>query len=264
MPGLTGGIFDMVGTAVNNIYGRWSNERDFGYQKDLNNNAVSIRVADAQRAGIHPLYALGPTGASFSPVSTNFQSAGQELSRAQMANMDREQREREIRLQADSAARADQRADARNAAEIANLNANTELIRSQIARNASQLGPGGQTPSSRAVTVPSRIIAGEEDAPSRQAGNIASHQFQWTPDNQGLSVVPSEQAKERSEDDIIQQIEWWMRHRMPRIVGAPLPHFDFSTPRVPPPTTPLRPGYEWRWSGRRQAFYPARVRRRRQ
>lgn len=258
MGGLVGGIFSAVGDAVNNIYGRWANERDFGYQKDLNNNQISWRVADAQRAGIHPIYALGPTGATFSPVSTNFaQSSGQDLSRAEAANKDRAQRERERISQYQNATAEEQRAAERHKAEINRLNTETALIQSQIAReNSAQLGPGGPRsyPNARPGSVqrvPARNVVGSPGNPAREPGAITDYSYYRSSDG-GIRIIPSEQMKERIEDSPL-ELDWIYRNQLQPMFGG-----------VRPPSNaefPLPDGYVWRWSAWRQGFFPARRRR---
>lgn len=254
MGGMVGGIFSAVGNAVNNIYGRWTNERDFAYQKDLNNNAISIRVADAQRAGIHPLYALGPTGTTFSPVSTNFsQDAGQDLSRASMANADRSQREREIAHQALINSMNERRAEEAHGLNMERGALENEILRSQLARNNSaQLGPGGALPQAERQgagvrTVPSRVVTGSLDNAAREPGAITDFQYYHRNDG-SLGIMPSEQMKERSEDDVVSQLGWHARNSL-------LPFFR----GVRPPSTdqyPLPRGYVWRWNPALQGFYP--------
>lgn len=65
-------------------------QQQFAWQQKLAKEGIRMRVADAKAAGIHPLYALGAQGASFSPVSSvgetglasGLAAAGQDLSRA--------------------------------------------------------------------------------------------------------------------------------------------------------------------------------------
>lgn len=64
-------------------------EREIALQREFAQNGVRWRVEDAQRAGIHPLAALGATGASYSPVGVGDNdfaavgaSVGQDISRA--------------------------------------------------------------------------------------------------------------------------------------------------------------------------------------
>lgn len=63
-------------------------------QREFAQMGIRWKVADAKAAGIHPLYALGGTGASYSPVinaggsgfDNTFNAMGQYLDRAQRAN----------------------------------------------------------------------------------------------------------------------------------------------------------------------------------
>lgn len=67
-------------------------DRNIQMQREFAQNGIRWKVEDAKRAGIHPMYALGASGASFSPVSIGAQpvsgvadalaSAGQDIGRA--------------------------------------------------------------------------------------------------------------------------------------------------------------------------------------
>lgn len=235
MAGLTGGLFSAIGGAVNNIYGRWEGERNFGYQKDLNNNQIAMRVADAQRAGIHPLYALGPTGATFSPVSANFSSdVGQDLTRAIHANLDRRERERDTASRMAVTQAEERRAEERHKLDMAT---GMENLRSQVARNNSaQLGPGGPVLSRDVERVPSLVTADVALDPSRQAGTITDRQFVRTA--RGWVAVPSVDVNERIQDNFPEQMRWQLRNN---IIG---PFSD--NPRPPTESeVPLRPGNYW-------------------
>lgn len=53
-------------------------DQDYGRQKEFAQNAIQWRVADAKAAGLHPLFALGGSGAAYSPASTPvFTGSGQ-------------------------------------------------------------------------------------------------------------------------------------------------------------------------------------------
>lgn len=67
-------------------------ERNIAEQISFAKNSLSWKAADAERAGIHPIYALGASPTQFSPVSvgaipesglgTGLQSMGQDISRS--------------------------------------------------------------------------------------------------------------------------------------------------------------------------------------
>lgn len=57
-------------------------KRNIKYQREFAQNGISWRVADAKRAGIHPLYAMGSPGASFNPVHLGGEGLGPSINRA--------------------------------------------------------------------------------------------------------------------------------------------------------------------------------------
>lgn len=76
-------------------------------QKEFAQSGVQWKVADAQKAGIHPLAALGANTTSFSPVSvgsTDYGSMGQDLGRAVKAAMSNSDREEETKREANKLA----------------------------------------------------------------------------------------------------------------------------------------------------------------
>lgn len=79
----------LLGGAIGNQQKREGQEREIELQREFAQNGVRWKVEDAQRAGIHPLAALGATGAAYSPVglgdndtAATFSAAGQDFSRA--------------------------------------------------------------------------------------------------------------------------------------------------------------------------------------
>lgn len=80
--GLLGGLFSDNSQAK-------ANAENIKYQKQFAQEGIQWRVADAEKAGVHPLYALGAQTTSFSPsvvgssgVGTALASAGQDIGRA--------------------------------------------------------------------------------------------------------------------------------------------------------------------------------------
>lgn len=68
---LVGGAVSSVGSLAGGIIGSRNqakaNAANYNAQKEFAQNGISWRVADAKRAGIHPLFALGGSGATYSP-----------------------------------------------------------------------------------------------------------------------------------------------------------------------------------------------------
>lgn len=74
----------LVGSVVDKIFGDSAAEKQADLQKEFAQHGIRWKVKDAQKAGIHPLYALGANTMSYAPVSvgTDFASVGQNLGRA--------------------------------------------------------------------------------------------------------------------------------------------------------------------------------------
>lgn len=106
-------------------------------QREWAQNAIQWKVADAQKAGIHPLYALGASTTSFSPVSVGVSGAnplasalgdmGQDVSRAASA----------LRGPADRAAGVGAVAAAQevtaNKLRLENMDLQNQILRSKLA-----------------------------------------------------------------------------------------------------------------------------------
>lgn len=83
------------GSLLSGIMGRESQEehraKNEALQREFAQNSVQWRVADAKKAGIHPLYAMGaPTmspavGVQADPLAASLSSMGQDVSRAMTA-----------------------------------------------------------------------------------------------------------------------------------------------------------------------------------
>lgn len=148
-------------------------------QKDFAQNAISWKVADAQRAGVHPLYALGASTTSFSPVSVGVSGAdplasalgdmGQDVSRAAGALRGAPERQT-----AAGAVAAGQELKA-NALKLENMELQNTLLRSRIL-NSQQPG----TPPGVAVPIEEDPKV-EKNPPLMIGGNRVSADPDWSP-----------------------------------------------------------------------------------
>jgi len=86
MPVITGAIIGGVATLGAGAMGARSARKQSEMQKQFAKKGVSWRVADAKRAGIHPLYALGANLPQYSPVhdpmADSLATAGQNIGAA--------------------------------------------------------------------------------------------------------------------------------------------------------------------------------------
>lgn len=268
MSGLLAGIGSIIG-GIGGLFGssnsRKGQREDARNQMELNKNQIQWRVADAKAAGIHPLYALGPTGMSYSPVSqhpgdyggSSFAQAGQDISRAIAANRGERERREMARQGAIHAAIDRERQNTLFGQQVERNALENDLLRSQISRlqMSAQLGPPSPVingTNERAIPRPSEPIMGARGAPAREAGTITDFQYRRHDDG-GIGVTYSEEAKDRSEDDIVEQLGWHWRNRFN-------PSTFMGGPTAPSASEfPLPEGVEWRWDAWRQAFYPRDV-----
>lgn len=119
------------------------NEQSEKLQREFAQHGIRWKVADAVAAGIHPVFALGGAGATYSPTSfipgsgpevgipsgndpgQYLSNMGQDVSRAVLAAATREERT----------------VQAKTALELENDQLQNDLLRAQIAKLNSQLGP---------------------------------------------------------------------------------------------------------------------------
>lgn len=226
-------------------------------QKQFAKNAIQWRVADAEKAGIHPLYALGASTTSFSPVSVgssgadplaaSLSSMGQDLTRAAAAN-----RSTDDRMAALSKLGTEQQIRA-NELKLSNM----ELQNTILAKKVQDL-IGASTPPGAPGAADNYLIPGQGStsgikpdalkvapaggAPSGEAGAITD--IGWARTSTGWAPVPSKDVKERIEDQAIPEFMWALRNNI-------LPSFGIN--QVPPPTKPPE-GKEWRWNWLRQEY----------
>lgn len=77
-----------AGSILGGLFGRKSqkeaNDQNVAYQREFAQHGISWRVEDAKRAGLHPLFALGGSGATFTP-SVQPVMDGQNIARAAQA-----------------------------------------------------------------------------------------------------------------------------------------------------------------------------------
>lgn len=234
-------------------------------QKEAAQNAILWRMQDAKRAGIHPIYAMGSQGISMSPVSvggaqvggsgtgsppmanpesTIGREMGQNLGRAMSAMFTKEER---------VANKVNEYMDLRyKQLQIENMGLEGDLLRSQITSiNRQQEGPPKPS-TSREKTVlvepqPARPVVSAAEGGGREAGTIQDYGFVRTKD--GLAVVPSNDMKQRMDDNFIQQVLWEIRNTASNILNGPT-----KAPRTQ--EYPLKKGEGWKWNFWRQQYQP--------
>lgn len=191
-------------------------------QKEFAQAGIRWKVADAKAAGIHPIYALGASTPSFSPVSANFAAdtslpnamaaAGQDIGRA--VNATRTQTER-----------VDAFSKAARALQLENMSLQNDVLRTEIASKTGRLVqsanppmPGssylvpGQTQSGVIKEKPMERIAPDASRPSQEPGAKTDTGHLRT--SGGLFPVPSTDAKEAIEDNWYQETAHFIRNNL--------------------------------------------------
>lgn len=231
---------------------------DRAQQKEFAQMGIRWRVEDAQAAGIHPLAAVGATGATYSPT-------GQQLfvddSRANFARSMGQNIQRAISVTSTPYERTVQKLN------LERLGLENKLLKRQIDASPSfpsDLGvnlPGVNDASTHAVNnyleqVPVRRTASTPGRPYQDAAHVADYSYARTP--HGLTIVPSKDVKERIEDQLIPEAAWAVRNTLlPNMPGG---HFPVpSVKEYPLPAEHRRQGYKsWQWSYTLQQFVPSK------
>lgn len=257
--GLIGGLFSLAGAGIGAAAQDRANQVNLQQVRETNeanaainaqNNAlqrefatmgIQWRAADAQKAGIHPLAALGAQTHSFAPNSIGmaagqvtpydpapaFSAAGQDIGRAIDSTRSRQ----------------DQAANMMHAAsvlQLQRLGLENELLASQIARvKQPGSGPGipaavdpmlidGQysAPTGRVVRAP---LANIEDVPLERVSSMPGRPSSepgaitdegWARTRDGWAPVQSGDVKQRLEEDWFGTLGWNVRNRLAPILDV--------------------------------------------
>lgn len=238
---LIGAGTSILGGILGNKSANKAQKQEYQRQKEFAQNGIQWKVADAKKAGIAPLAALGGSSVSYSPQSIGggdygVSQAGQDIGRAIDATRSPGQR-------ADAYTRTAQ------ALELERGGLQNELLRAQIAKLNQAGHPPGIAVDSEGYTIPGQPNSGipgvqvqpskttvvTPGVPSTQAGTIPDMQYADTVGG-GYYPVASADVKERIEDSLIPELAWAMRNIVRPIISK-----DYS----PPPHIPLKRGYEW-------------------
>lgn len=248
---------------LNMLLSREASEKNAALQREFAQHGVRWKVEDAVAAGLHPLAALGATGASASPSYQAFQAVnqtvgssrgntwrmlggmGQDVSRAAMAMATPEER-------------------AFKALQLQNMQSQNELLNLEVIERGKKIfgSPSVGLPSNAQLPAltgqgnayideqPLRSTHRQPGAPHQDVGHIADMAFARTATG-GLAIVPSKDVKERIEDQIIPELFWAARN----FGNASLGRHPAPDPRI----YPLPKGYtHWRFNPFMQEFRPAK------
>lgn len=158
MPGWGTAIGAVAGGLLGAFTGKDEAAEERKRQEEFARSGIQWRVADAKAAGVHPLFALGASPASFSPImsqGTNWSQIGQDISRAATASQDNDLRRQVLAAQVGSA-------DAAMARDYATASAQNALA----AKTLQEMNVSGGVPS---LPGPSIFGAGGSSAGRRSS-----------------------------------------------------------------------------------------------
>lgn len=257
---LIGGFMNQNAQENANAQNQANWQTSMAYQDLVNKNTIQWKVADAKKAGIHPLAALGvnPAGGPASFIGATPETgmgdavarAGQDISRA-------------VTSTATQQKRAEAFDNSVKAMSVENMSLRNDLLRSQIARINQQSNPpvpsfdqrwqvDGQGDTARVKMQPFQVTPGEPGKPWMEPGAISDVGYSRTPG--GYAVVPSKEMQERIEDNWLASMAWMYRNQVLPSAGGYFNRRDWESP----PSTKAPDGYEWRWNAMRQEYRPAR------
>lgn len=246
---LLGGLFGSNDAAKARDAQNAMNERNIALQREFAQNGIQWKVEDAKKAGIHPIYALGGSTSSFTPVSSNFAAdtsmpnaiaaAGQDIGRA--VNATRSASER-----VDAFTRTSQ------ALQLDNMQLQNDNLRAEIASKSARLA---QTQNPPMPSVADRFLVPGQAQTSLPASIIKPELFKQTPPDPwkpsqepganpdtghlrtsgGLFPTPSQQAKESIEDNWYQETMHFIRNNL----------LPMISPKFNEPPYPAAKGKVW-------------------
>lgn len=135
---LLGGFLNSNSTRDNNAALIADKEKDRETQKEFAQNGIQWKAADALKAGIHPLYAMGANTVSYAPstvgtsadtgMGAGLAAASQDLSRAATATASEETRQTTAQKSME-------------ALTLTKAGLENELLAAQVAKTRAQIGP---------------------------------------------------------------------------------------------------------------------------
>lgn len=277
------GVMGLAGNKSTNSANKAMNQaqlqlarEQFEWQKELAKNQIAWRVEDAQKAGLHPMAALGLQSTSFSPVSSSFtpmqapdysflSDMGQSASYAAMKAKDRKEQAEALQL-----------AQRQIALQVENMELQNDGLRTENEYRHWQLmtamqggaNQGLNSPASVRVRPDGALIEGQGDSPIKvnlseteanspgkpavAAASVPEISFARNADG-GYSMVRSKDVADRLDDDVLGTISWYLRN----YGSAYFDNQDFAPPKswLPKGAT------HWVFNSGNMSWYPNNHRR---
>lgn len=227
------------GGLINHFSNQAANAENREFQMRSMKEGIRWRVDDARAAGVSPLVALGAPTFNPGPVSIAdtsmgeaFSRSGQDISRAITATRP-----------------AGERVKALENLQLERAGLENELLRSRLAReNATPMPPAP------VLDVPLKRTMSPKGLPNQEVGSISDKG--WNEIRPGVfAPVPSNDVKERIEDNAIQELIWAVRNNAfpsyGALMGAKPKPYD-----APPRNKLPRGAKGWKFSVSDQAYEP--------
>lgn len=235
-------------------------QQNIALQREFAQMGIRWRVADAEAAGLHPLAALGASGAAYSPSYSMggseggnryraLQDMGQNFSRAiNTMSTPEEKAHRALQVESlalDNALKKKQL----EGLDSPGLPSNSSIPLHMLGQNplnvyGSNGGYVAEMPTAKSHSSPGK--------PFQAAGEYTDYVFSRTPT--GLHPVPSKEMQEAIEDKFVPETLWAARNYL-------YPTFSGKTRRLAKPSLrehPLPPGYDWQWKPSAAEWRPRR------
>lgn len=224
--------------------------QQYANQKEFAKNSISWRVEDARRNDINPLAALGVPSSSYSPiaigsgggspVADSLSRIGSDISRAQQAGSTKSRQQNNLI----------------NGLAVERASLENELLRTKIASQRRLVTAPGTPPGlpDRNFQVPGAgdgpmvkptaltAVRGAPSQPQSEGGAITDVGYART--STGWAPVPSEDVKNRIEDQIVPELMWAVRNNV-------MPSFGYN---MAPPPFKAPAGKKWTYSVPRQEY----------
>lgn len=241
---MLGALIGAGATLAGGLLNRSSQKDQMREQRKYAQNAIQWRAADAEKAGISKLYALGANTASYSPVATGggvgdaLSAAGQNIGRA-------------VDATASPTGRAGHLATELATVQIEGAKLDNEIRRQQLLSNMVTRNQPGQPPAMPNATESTPVVPGQgnsgvvlkrEIAPSLEGQPHRS--FGVTPEvdmwrtSRGFAPEVPQNLGEAQESQPLSALQWYVRNKV-------LPMFDES--RMTPPY-PAPPDAHWEFN----------------
>lgn len=219
---MLGELLSLGGSILGNVFANKAKEKEYKQQKEFAQSGIQWKVQDAEKAGIHPLYALGANTVSYSPQSVGggdysyMADAGQNIGRA---------------IDATRSNPARGAATALTAVQLEGLQLDNDIKRAQLNSALSLArqpgtGPGlpstatnsvipgqGNTPQvdGPSIELQKKISPANTGQPSAEYGEVPDIQYART--STGWAPVMPQQIAESFEQDAVGGLQWQWRNK---------------------------------------------------